>query len=199
MDRKKRKYCLPETEVNVVPLMDILTSMLFFMVLLLSFSDYSSLFAVSEMLTTSAPSDQKPRFDMAIAITSPRRLEIHLGAIHSLKIINETDLLKYLRKNHFRGNEKEGYKKVLRAPDFKKLAGRLPPYLTRIKQAFPHESKATLVLNDKLNFQDIITLIEKVSALSDDKDPFEITNFLGHQRKIRELFPKVSLQELGGS
>jgi biopolymer transport protein ExbD len=198
MKKKKKKFTLPESEVNVVPLMDILTTMLFFLILMASTSNLSSLLAKSDILGSSEETDKKPKFDMAIMIKDAKKVSIHLSDISKLKVINKDQFSSYLKRN-FRWKGDIGFEKVIRGKNIGSITPKLVNYLIKIKKAFPHEQKVTLVLSDKILYEDIIKVMDLISNIPDDSKSFPLTNFLGQTRNTTVLFPEISLQELGES
>lgn len=194
--KRKRKFALEENEVNVVPLMDILTTMLFFLILMASSANFSTIIAISDMLSAPSNEKEKPKFDMVISVKNIKRAEVLLSDVSKLKVINKGSFQSYLGKK-FRKSP-YGHRAVIFGKNPKDLVKKLQPYLVRIKQAFPHEIKATLALSDKINYQDMIHFIESTSTIPETDESFKVENLLGHVRMSKVLFPEVALQELGG-
>ena len=193
----KKRFQLPVNDVNVVPLMDILTTMLFFLVLMASISDYSVLSADAELNNTASQEEQKPRFELAMWVKNSTTIELHLSAIAKLKVIEKENLIKTLSTRHFSGNENGGYKKIFVNKDHQKLNNDLQQDLILIKKSFPHELRVTLVVEDNIKFQNIIDFMSTVTETNSENGEFEMENFLGKREKTRVLFPEVALREMG--
>lgn len=194
---KKKRFELPINDVNVVPLMDILTTMLFFLVLMASISKFSSLSADAEISNMISSDEKKPRFELAMWSKSGRNIELRLSPIKKLKIVNKSDLISGLRKSRFSGSEGKGYRKRYYNKDIKKLGLSIQKDLMVIKRGFPHELKITLVVEDRLKFQDLINFMGTVTELNPSLGDFELENLLGKKENTTVLFPEIALREMG--
>lgn len=193
LHKKKRKHGLPPVEVNIVSLMDILTTLLFFILMAMSFSNFSIMEA--EALLAGKPSDQKKNvFALRVVINSPRYATIQLGPIEGLKVPNKGWFYAYLNRN-YSGNPKVGYFRKLYAKDINKLMSKVQNILKSIKKGFPHEHKVVVAFRDRIKYQDMIQAMNEVQTLPDFKEAFEITTLIGTKEKTRVLFPSVVLAE----
>ena len=81
--KRKEKFKLPMVEVNVISLMDILTTMLFFLLVFASFANYS--IVKSSALVKGDPSEtNKPTFTLEVRMLSDKSAQVWLGSINKL-------------------------------------------------------------------------------------------------------------------
>ncbi len=194
--RRKKRFPLPQGEVNVISLMDILTTMLFFLLVLASFANLSVV-KTKSLVQGSPEEDPKPTFALEVKIINDKSAEIFLGPIDKLEVQNRKSLEQYLRKR-FRGNSKTGYSRTLRSGDNERLNAWLQKILVFIKKGFPFENKVVISFADSINYQDMIDTITTVRQLSDKEDAFEYVSLQGRKELSRVLFPEVIIAELQG-
>ena len=194
--RRKKRFPLPQGEVNVISLMDILTTMLFFLLVLASFANLSVV-KTKSLVQGSPEEDPKPTFALEVKIINDKAAEIFLGPIDKLEVQNRKSLEQYLRKR-FRGNSKTGYSRTLRSGDNERLNAWLQKILVFIKKGFPFENKVVISFADSINYQDMIDTITTVRQLSDKEDAFEYVSLQGRKELSRVLFPEVIIAELQG-
>ena len=194
--RRKKRFPLPQGEVNVISLMDILTTMLFFLLVLASFANLSVV-KTKSLVQGSPEEDPKPTFALEVKIINDKSAEIFLGPIDKLEVQNRKSMEQYLRKR-FRGNSKTGYSRTLRSGDNERLNAWLQKILVFIKKGFPFENKVVISFADSINYQDMIDTITTVRQLSDKEDAFEYVSLQGRKELSRVLFPEVIIAELQG-
>src|SRR3954470_21049184 len=108
---------LPPEELNIVSLMDILTTMLFFLILFASFSNFAVLKG-SSLVSSSTPGDPKPVFTLKVHMRSDKSYEIWLGPTTGIKtLVDESKLKRAFSSN---GSASRGYTANLNNPDPKK-------------------------------------------------------------------------------
>ncbi len=197
LGKRRRKHSLPIVDVNVVPLMDILTTMLFFLVVMAGLSKFSVLFGGSDLPGIAEEQDKKPKFAMELTIPDNKQMTIRIGALNGIKVIQKDRLLKHLDEK-FSGSENSGFSKTIQAWSLKKMLSVLQTHLVKIKQSFPHEVRVSLIVSDKVDYQDIISVIAAVRGLPGEVDAFSVETFLGKTKNIKELFPDVIIRETGG-
>ncbi len=182
MIKKKKKFVLPESEVNVVPLMDILTTMLFFLILMASTANFTIIkgsSTASGSSTTTA--EEKPRFDLGILYKSPKRIEVFLGKTKGLEIADEKGFNNFRKKNLY-AFQNIGHRKVLTGTP-ETIFQKTQELIQGLKVYFPAEKKVTLALGDKIVYESIVQLMDKISKAQDPKGEIE-------------LFPEIVLQEI---
>jgi len=194
--KKKRRHGLPPEEVNIVSLLDILTTLLFFILMVMSFSNFSIMEA--EALLAGKPSEQKKNiFALRVIIQNATLATIQLGAIEGLKIFNQDSFYDYLKKN-YSGSPQVGFFKKLNAKNHTDLLLKIQDTLVMIKKGFPHEHKIVLAFSDQVEYQNMVLAMNEVQSLSDKRDAFQITSLVGSKEKTRILFPSVVLSEASG-
>jgi len=194
--KKKRRHGLPPEEVNIVSLLDILTTLLFFILMVMSFSNFSIMEA--EALLAGNPSEQKKNiFALRVIIQNSTLATIQLGAIEGLKIANQDSFYDYLKKN-YSGSPQVGFFKKLNAKNNTDLLVKIQDTLVMIKKGFPHEHKIVLAFSDQVEYQNMVLAMNEVQSLPDKRDAFQITTLVGSKEKTRILFPSVVLSEASG-
>ena len=194
--KKKRRHGLPPEEVNIVSLLDILTTLLFFILMVMSFSNFSIMEA--EALLAGKPSEQKKNiFALRVIIQNSTLATIQLGAIEGLKIANQDSFYDYLKKN-YSGSPQVGFFKKLNAKNNTDLLVKIQDTLVMIKKGFPHEHKIVLAFSDQVEYQNMVLAMNEVQSLPDKRDAFQITTLVGSKEKTRILFPSVVLSEASG-
>lgn len=194
LKKRKHKLKLPIVEVNIVSLMDIITTLLFFLILILGVTNYSILQASALSLGISSKKDNKPTFSLKVSLIHHRKAILHLGPIKGLKMIKATSFRRYMRKK-FSGNPQKGYSKVLYGKNSNSLIKNIQKSLVRMKKAFPHEMKAVAVFSDKVKYQKFIDMVGAIRTLGPASKPFPLTNLIGQKEKTKVLFPEVIVSE----
>lgn len=193
--KRKKRMLIEQGEVNVVSLMDVLTTMLFFLILMASTTNFATLFSSSALAGKSSDKDNKQQFDLVVTYQSSRVATIYLGPFNELKAININDFTKYINR-YYRKRGAIGYAKKIFSKSEEDLKEKITTELKRIKQAFPHEEKLTLAVGNKIKYQEMIHMLHQM-MMTKDNDYFETTNLIGQTRLVRTLFPNVTIQELG--
>ncbi len=195
-DTRRKKHRIPLAEINVVSLMDILTTLLFFLILSANFVEFGAVQAKSSSPEVSTQSDPKPVFALDITLKSPTSARIYLGPIAKLKF-QKSDQLNGLIQRQFKGNERLGYLSTIEGRSTKEMIAKLQGLLIPIKQSFPHETKAVLSLADPLVYEDWIQVMNGIQSMGDEGKAFPLTNALGKTEKTVVLFPTVLVSEMG--
>lgn len=190
--KRKNKHPLPDTGVNVTSLMDIMTTLLFFILMVLTFNKLSIIDAFAPQ-TGAASDDTKKVFSLKVTFPQKGKVLVNLGPIEELKMVNEKEFLKFLEKN-YKGSMSTGYSKTITQKDPLKLKQQLHQALRDIKKAFPHEHRVTLALDDKVVYQDMVDVMESLKQVPSD-DPMELENLIGKRELTTVLFPQVVLVE----
>ncbi len=192
--RNKKRVLIEQGEVNVVSLMDVLTTMLFFLILMASATNFATISSESALVGKDSE-DKKQRFDLVVSYSSTRRATILLGKFNELKAIDKDDFTKYVRRN-YRSRSAIGFKKNLYAKSDEQLRDKIESELKRIKIAFPHETRVTLAVGNNIKYQQMIDMMQQL-ATTGENEYFKSTNLIGQTRLIKTLFPDVTLQEIG--
>ena len=190
--KKKKRHGRPPVEVNIVSLMDVLTTLLFFILMAMTFSNFSILDASA--LISGTPEKEKNVFALKIIIKSKKHAVIQLGPIDGLKMIRKNWFERYLSKN-YSGSPQNGYFRSVKGRNITNLLSKVQQILINIKKSFPHENKVVLAFNDKIKYQNMISSMNEMRTLPKNKKAFELTNFIGRKEKTRVLFPMVVLAE----
>lgn len=189
--KKNKKIILEQSDVNVVPLMDILTTMLFFLILMASTANFSTLFATGE--EGSGTQKEEVKFDLAIALHNNKKATIHLTDPKYLKPL-PGDLVSTSRRRYKDSGNKVISREV-RGKSPEELVQQLQKELTSIKRSFPLEENLTLAVDDKINYQDMINVMDGITLLPVENE-FNLTDQIGRTTKNRVLFPKIALRGL---
>jgi biopolymer transport protein ExbD len=184
---------LPPEELNIVSLMDILTTMLFFLILFASFSNFAVLKGSSLVSSSAGPTDPKPVFTLKVHMKSEKSFEVWLGPTTGIKTL--VDAGKLNRAFGGNGNPSSGYTKNLSSADPKNALKQLRNTLAFIKMAFPHDTKVVLAVNDNVNYQAVINAMSSVRTMEESEEAFPVKTLLGQQEKTKVLFPEVILSE----
>ncbi len=193
----RNKHRLPVIEVNVVSLMDILTTLLFFLVFAANFQNFSILEGKATPAGTST-SDQKPSFALDITLLKDNQARIYLAPISKLEVQQRSTLLKMIQ-SRFKGNESLGYLTLVNGRTPTELKQKIQSILVVIKKSFPNEMKAMLTVADPIGYQSMIHLLASIRELDNDRKPFQVRSPQGTLELSRVLFPMVLIQEYGGS
>ena len=174
--------------------MDILATLLFFLVLGASFTSYSVLFGTSLERADSTQQEEKPTFVLKVTVRNSKSVKIWLGPLKGLKIMDKRKFLSYMRRNS-KGNFNAGYTRYMRSNTKEKLTKRLQDFLKRLKVAFPHQTKVVAAFNDRVKYQHMIDYISSLRTVPPDGKAFSLVNFLGHREETKVLFPEVLISE----
>jgi biopolymer transport protein ExbD len=191
--KRKNKHPLPDSNVNVTSLMDIMTTLLFFILMVLTFNKLTIIDAFAPQ-SGAASDDKKKVFTLQIAFPQEGKVEIQLGPLEELKMVNESRLLSFL-DSQYKGSKSKGYRKTIVQKDPRKMKELLHAALIDIKKAFPHEHRVTLALSDKVVYQDMIDVMEALKQLPQGR-PMELKNLIGKTEWTTVLFPQVVLVEM---
>ncbi len=200
MLRKKalrNKHRLPIVEVNIVSLMDILTTLLFFLVFAANFNKFSIIEGKAFPKGTSSEEDKKPTFALDITIQGKTKARVYLSPVSKLSHQRKNSLRRHI-KRYFKGNEQLGYLSNISGRSSKDLQRKIQALLVPIKQSFPLEMKAVMTVADPIPYQNMIDLIGSIRSLGHSKRGFKTTNALGKTEKTKVLFPYVLISELNG-
>lgn len=192
LHKKKNKNPLPKADVNVTSLMDILTTLLFFILMVLSFNDISIIEAFAPQNGESV-AEKKQVFNLKISCLEKGKMEINLGPMNELKKVDESRLMSFLKKE-FKGTQESGFKKTITWSDPKEMKSDLRSVLMGIKLGFPHEHQVTLALGDKVAYQEMVDVMETTKTVPEGRT-LELKNLIGQTEITTVLFPSVVLVE----
>lgn len=192
---RRGKLGLPAAEVNVVSLMDILTTLLFFLLLVSSINEFSIVRATSLPPAVGDASEPKPTFALQVTVTGPNSANVFLGAIEKLSAINAKQLEKYLISSGYTGNAKAGFLRKLKLRQANLLLPKIQKDLIEIKKSFPHEGKAVISFGGRVQYQQIIDSITAVRTLGEKQQAYELTDISGGKQSTKVLFPQVLISE----
>lgn len=191
--KKKNKHPLPEGEVNVTSLMDIMTTLLFFILMVLSFNKITIIDAFAPQ--SGAVSDEKKKvFTLTVSYPESGKVEINLGPLDELKIVDESKLLSFL-DGQYKGSRSHGFKKTISSTDPQKMKSLVREALKGIKKGFPHEHQVTLAMSDKVMYQEMIHMMEALKTLPEN-EALDVKNLIGKHERTNVLFPQVVLVEI---
>lgn len=193
---KKRNFRLPENDVNVVPLMDILTTTLFFLIVLASTMKFSSLTGSSEIPGAASTEPTKDKFDLVVYFKSKNEIELHLGKIDKLNVVDRNAFQGYLSGHFISDNRTNGFVSTFKiGKDYEQSLKSMSSVLQRIKMAFPQETKITLLVVDEVSYELVVHTMEFLVGIPEGMAPFKIMDKSGQPSLSRELFPSISVQE----
>jgi len=184
-------------EINVVSLMDILTTLLFFLLLSVSFQQLSSLDTsgfLSNKLLVDNP-DKKPQFTLEVIFHSPQQASIWLGPLKGLRVMAQDDLVKMLQASYTGGDGSEGFLRKVDAKDLPELLARVQEGLIPIKRSFPEELSAVIAFTDGIKYQEMVDAVTAVRSMGPKAESFEIRNSIGQREKTKVLFPNLVISE----
>lgn len=186
---RKNKHRLPTSEVNVVSLLDIMTTLLFFIILIMSFSKFS---VVNAFYSPAANVQENEKiFSLEVKFINTLEAKISLGPTNKLKIIDLQSLDQYLKKN-FKGEHKKGHIRKITSANFQQLLEEIQTSLIYLKKSFPHQHQAVASFSDSITFQEMIDGLDSIRSVVPKKS-FEITNLLQKKEKTSVLFPQVHI------
>lgn len=197
LKKRKEKHVLPTVEVNVVSLMDIITTLLFFLILIISFTNYSIVKGSALSLGRMTEEKPKPTFSLKITVRNSKSANVLIGPTSELKIVNKSSMHNYLN-SYFSGSPKRGFTKNIGNRTSDAFVKRLQRILIRLKQGFPHETKAILAFADRVEYQTTVNLVANVRSLGPDAQPFTQVNLIGQRERSKVLFPEVIISEWTG-
>jgi len=194
---KNRRRLPFNSEINVVSLMDILTTLLFFLLLSASFQQISSLDSsgfLSNKLLQDNP-DHKPQFTLEVIFHSPTKASVWLGPLKGLHVSNADELIGNLRSNYAGGDGSEGFLRKFEAKDLTELLGKVQEGLIPIKRSFPEELGAVIAFTDGIKYQEMVDAVTAVRSISPKGDAFEVRNAVGQKERTKILFPNLVISE----
>jgi biopolymer transport protein ExbD len=159
LKKRRKSFQLPQVDVNVISLMDILTTLLFFLLLVASFTNFSSLKANAYKSVEGNATSDKPIFALQVSLLNKNSMQIELAPTHELEVRHEKAFYRFTQRR-FKGNPKNGFNKKLRFRDQKQAKSILMAYLKTIKKGFPEENKVVLAVSDRVEYQQMIHFIE---------------------------------------
>jgi biopolymer transport protein ExbD len=158
LKKRKKKHALPIVEINVVSLMDIITTLLFFLILIISFTNYSIIKGSALSLGKMTEEKPKPTFSLRITVKNRKSARILIGPTKDLTVVNKNSLNSYL-SSYFSGSPTKGFTKIVASSNEDAFQQRIQRILIRLKRGFPHETKAILAFADPVHYQRTIDLI----------------------------------------
>lgn len=195
--KKRNKHSLPDEDLNITSLMDILTTLLFFILMVMSMQKFSVLESTS--LTAGEESkDNKPTFTLQVTVHSEKFANIWLGPIDKLdkKMVDKKSLYSFLKRN-FEGKDKEGFSRKVEGKDLNDVINKVQTNLIAIKKGFPNEMNAVLSFRDKITYQQMIDAISGIRELGPKREGFIYRNLANQREKSKVLFPQVIIAEEG--
>ncbi len=189
----RHRPSLPSEEVNITSLMDILTTLLFFILMISSFTNYSVI-GGNALISGTPSTEEKKVFSLQVRVVDGTKGTIELGPIDGLNIVGRDSFSKYLNRS-FQGSGTNGFSKSISGSDNKDFLKKLKKELIVIKQAFPTENKAILAISDAVKYQDMINDLSAMRELEESDKGFELVNLVGQKEKVRFLFPEIILSE----
>lgn len=191
--RKMRKINLPHGELNIVSLMDVLTTLIFFIIMMAGFGDFFSIPA-NPLEMGIPPKEKTPTFTLKVTAMSDNKISIWLGPVKDLKVQNQEELNELIH-NSFKGSEKRGYTREITHTDNTEVLKETQKTLISLKKLFPYEMKAVVSIGSKVKYQGSVDTISKVRTLASEEEPIVLKNALGKEEKTRVLFPEIILSE----
>lgn len=158
--KKRRKHRLPIMEVNIVTMMDMITTLLFFLILM-GFSHYFILPANPLKASDRAKELDKPIFTLSVTAKAQKEVLILLGPIKGLGAQYLNELNQFLNKE-FQGDEDIGFLKILKENEWGLYKNKIREILKIIKRSFPNEKQVVVAFADKIKYQQMIDLISWV-------------------------------------
>ncbi len=196
---KKRSFKLelPQGELNIVSLMDVLTTLLFFLLVVASFTKLSVLGGAGvPSNAVSDPADTTPRFMLEVTLKSDQSAEVWLAPTAELKMRPVTDLDSELRSAGFSGSPSRGYTQTVGGQEIHQLLARVQETLIPIKRAYPIETSSILTVADAIPYQKVVDAITALRELPEGKTTFKVQDAAGNWTQSRVLFPQTTVTEL---
>ncbi len=164
--QRMRKSQLPNGELNITSLMDILTTLIFFIVLLAGFNNFFEIPANPLSMGRSTTTQKKAAFTLEVTVEKPTVLKIWLGPINGLNITNGSRLRNFLRRN-FRGNDAVGFTRIVENRNPKVALQSMQKLLIQIKKGFPNKYRAVVAFDGGISYQTMINAISAVRSYRD--------------------------------
>lgn len=195
--KKKNKHQLPDGDVNVTSLMDILTTLLFFILMVMSLQNFSVMESTSLLSTESDSEDNKPVFTLQITISDEKNGSIFVGPTAELekKMVDKKRFYAFM-SNNFKGDAKNGFYKNVASMDYKKLLYSIQRVLIGVKKGFPSELKAVASFTDKVSYQQMIDSLTAIRELSPEDDAVVYRLPVTNEKELTKvLFPQIIIAE----
>lgn len=190
--KRKNKHPLIDSNVNVTSLMDIMTTLLFFILMVLSFNKLTIIDAFAPQ-AGAVNDDKKKVFSLKVDYPEDGKVIIKLGPLDELKMVGESELMSFL-ENNYKGTKSSGFEKTIIQKDSVKMKSQIHAALRGIKKAFPYEHKVTLALDDKIRYQQMVSMMEGLKQVPQGQ-AMELKNLIGKKEITTVLFPQVVLVE----
>jgi hypothetical protein len=188
-----RKIQLPMGELNIVSLLDVLTTLIFFIIMMAGFGDFFSI-PTNPLEMGTPPKEKKPVFALKVTIMNAEKIAVWLGPVKDLEPLNKEEL-KELLTSSFIGNERRGYRREITNTETGELLKELQKLLIKLKNHFPYEMKAAVAIGSQVKFQNSVDTISNVRTLASEEEPLNLMNPLGKHEKTRVLFPEIIISE----
>lgn len=198
--KKKRntfKHPLPPMEINVVSLMDILTTLLFFLLLIATFSKLAIVPGHALSQQAAGTENSGDSFLLQVVFAKPEAAFLLLGPVQNLKAVKSSELRAYL-KAQFRGNEEDGYIKKIESSSPKELIARIHLELKRLKESFPGETQAIAAFSPDFSYEMMVEALDQIRSLSPKEAKLQLKTLLGEKIETDILFPEVIISEWNG-
>jgi biopolymer transport protein ExbD len=196
LKRRHFRMTLPAGEMNVVSFMDVLTTLLFFLLLSASFTKYAAVPA-SGTPTQLAPkqADPKPQFALELVLHSPTEATVWLGPLAGLRIVDEAKLRAHLATVGFKGTESTGWLRKVSVGSPKDMETALHETIVPIKKSFPTEQSAVIAMADGVKYEEMVDVIQSVRTLDKKDKGLETVDPMGNPVRSRILFPTIIISE----
>jgi hypothetical protein len=185
------------SEINVVSLMDILTTLLFFLLISASFQQLSSLDSsgfFSNKIVVETP-NKKPQFTLEVIFHSPTNASIWLGPLKGLHVMAQKDLISELEDKYTGGRGDDGFMRKLSGKDLPDLLSKIQNGLVPIKKSFPEELGAVIAFTDGIKYQEMVDAVTAVRSLGPKQTGFDVRNTIGQWERTKVLFPNLVISE----
>lgn len=193
LKKSKPKKTLPSPDVNITSLMDVLTTLIFFIIMMASFNNFLSVPASPLHSGKPSEAEQKPVFTLKIAVVSDTTAKIFIGPTQELDVTERGQFEKYMRAQF--SNNGAGHTRTVTEKSKEKLLSKLQDILSKIKESFPNETRAVVAFTNRITYQTTIDAISAVRSLAPDKSAVQLNSGLGQSAKTRVLFPEVIISE----
>jgi len=195
LKKSKPRKILPAPDLNITSLMDVLTTLIFFIVMMASFNNLMTIPATP--LHSGKPADSsenRPTFTLKIAVLSDTVIKMFVGPTQELDVINRAQFDKYMR-SQFTGTPQTGYNRVISTKDKSALFPKLQGVLSKIKESFPSETKAVVAFGDQVSYQTTVDALAGVRSLAPGQTAVPVKAIPGKADLTRVLFPEVIISE----
>jgi biopolymer transport protein ExbD len=196
MRLKKRQFklTLPAGEINVVSLMDILTTLLFFLLIVASFSHLSFVEGTGLVNQPQSAANNLPKFALEVIFNSPTTATVWLGPLNGLNV-NEPAQFEQFLQTQFQAKGNEGFIKKLTGTDSQNLIAQIQQTLIPIKRGFPDQLSVVAALSDQIPYQQMIDSVSGIRSLGEKQESIDLTDSQGRREKTKVLFPQVIISE----